>query len=102
MSLASWADTLGAADIDAALPQAVLHSPDATAPGWEAQLARWARAQLAAGHADLHAHVREEADRILLQAALEHTGGHRGQAATLLGVGRNTVGRKLGPGRRRS
>ena len=37
----------------------------------------------------------------LLAAALEHTGGHRGEAAARLGLGRNTLTRKLGPGRRR-
>ena len=40
-------------------------------------------------------------DQALLNAALEHTGGRRVEAAALLGVGRNTVTRKLGPGRKR-
>ncbi|QSX79079.1 nitrogen regulation protein NR(I) [Agrilutibacter solisilvae] len=95
------ADTLGAADVDAALSPAMVDSRQATSPtGWDGLLAQWTRAQLAAGVPDLHAQVRERVDQALLQAALEHTGGHRGEAAALLGLGRNTIGRKLGPARR--
>jgi two-component system nitrogen regulation response regulator GlnG len=38
---------------------------------------------------------------VLLEAALSHSDGHRGAAAEKLGVGRNTLTRKLGPGRKR-
>jgi Response regulator containing CheY-like receiver, AAA-type ATPase, and DNA-binding domains len=34
-------------------------------------------------------------ERILIQVALEHTGGRRQDAARLLGWGRNTLTRKL-------
>ena len=37
----------------------------------------------------------------LIKTALAHTGGRRVEAAHLLGLGRNTVTRKLGTGRRR-
>ena len=65
---------------------------------WEAALADWTRGQLDAGAADIHARAREHFDRVLLQTALEHTDGHRGEAAARLGVGRNTLARKLKPG----
>ncbi len=73
---------------------------DAT-PDWTQSLADWARAELAAGTPDhsskgLHASALEAFDRTLLQAALDHTHGHRQKAAELLGLGRNTVTRKLG------
>jgi two-component system, NtrC family, nitrogen regulation response regulator GlnG len=70
-------------------------------PGWERALAAWAGERLAAGADNLHALARERLDQILLEAALVHTHGHRGEAAQRLGLGRNTVTRKLGAGRRR-
>jgi two-component system nitrogen regulation response regulator GlnG len=68
---------------------------------WESALAAWARAQLHEGAPDLHARARSRLDRVLLEAALAHSEGHRGAAAEKLGVGRNTLTRKLGPGRKR-
>lgn len=68
---------------------------------WQRALAAWAQARLAQGHSDLHAQARAALDRVLLDAALAHSNGHRGEAASALGLGRNTLTRKLGPGRRR-
>jgi two-component system nitrogen regulation response regulator GlnG len=92
-------DTIGTAELDAAFVPAAYET--ARGEDWETALARWARERLAADEADLHADARARFDRILLDAALEHTHGHRGEAATRLGLGRNTVTRKLGPGRKR-
>jgi two-component system nitrogen regulation response regulator GlnG len=39
--------------------------------------------------------AREQLEKIALDCALEHTGGKRVEAARLLGVGRNTLTRKL-------
>ena len=63
---------------------------------WEAALREWASARLAAGAEGIHAEARAAMDRVLMAAALEHTGQHRGEAAARLGVGRNTLTRKLG------
>jgi two-component system nitrogen regulation response regulator GlnG len=68
---------------------------------WDAALAAWARARLDAGEGDLHAQARERFEQALFDAALDHTGGHRGEAAARLGLGRNTLTRRLGPGRKR-
>ncbi len=65
-------------------------------PGWEAPLRAWALDRLAAGAPGIHAEARDRLDRVLLEAALEQTGQHRGEAAARLGVGRNTLTRKLG------
>ena len=65
------------------------------ADAWDASLAEWARARLAAGARDLHAEARERMEHALFEAALERSGGRRGEAAALLGVGRNTLTRKL-------
>ena len=45
--------------------------------------------------------LRERFDQAVLDAVLEHTGGHRQQAAARLGLGRNTLTRKLGAARPR-
>ena len=91
-------ETITIADLDGALAQtqAPLHPGD-----WEVALAAWVRGKLAAGDDNLHAQARERFDRILIEAALAHTQGHRSEAAARLGLGRNTVTRKLGTGRER-
>ncbi|HEX7129582.1 MAG TPA: nitrogen regulation protein NR(I) [Rhodanobacteraceae bacterium] len=71
------------------------------AENWEAALRDWAQLQLAQGRAGLHAHAREKFERALLDAALAAHGGHRQRAAAALGLGRNTLTRKLGSSRKR-
>ena len=60
---------------------------------WRRQLRAWADAELAAGNSLGDAEA--EVEKILLDAALGHTGGKRHEAAKLLGWGRNTLTRKL-------
>jgi two-component system nitrogen regulation response regulator GlnG len=102
MAVLAPGDTITVADLDDALTTDV-----AVAPGdWESALAAWARRELADTTVDanappLHARARARMDQILLDAALAHTRGHRGEAAARLGLGRNTIGRKLGAGRKR-
>jgi two-component system nitrogen regulation response regulator GlnG len=91
--------TLGVHDLDEAAGPLAPASVEGDA--WESALAAWARAQLHEGAPDLHARARSRLDRVLLEAALAHSEGHRGAAAEKLGVGRNTLTRKLGPGRKR-
>ena len=72
-------------------------SPSALAKAdWTRSLAAAVDAALASDVPDIHARLRERFDQVLLEAALAHTGGHRQQAAQKLGLGRNTVTRKLG------
>ncbi|HZH44021.1 MAG TPA: nitrogen regulation protein NR(I) [Lysobacter sp.] len=94
-------ERLGARDIDAALGPAAPSAVAAADDDWDARLRDWAREQLARNADGIHAQARERFDRALLEAALEHTGGRRSEAAARLGLGRNTLTRKLGPGRRR-
>jgi len=68
---------------------------------WRRELAGEVRAALARGDTGLHARLREQFDQTLLETALEHSGGHRQNAAEALGLGRNTLTRKLGASRRR-
>ncbi|WP_070968298.1 nitrogen regulation protein NR(I) [Vibrio sonorensis] len=62
---------------------------------WQQQLAGWAKASLANGDSDLLTYALPEFERILLEVALEHTNGHKQEAAKVLGWGRNTLTRKL-------
>jgi two-component system nitrogen regulation response regulator GlnG len=55
----------------------------------------WARKALFNGRTDLMTEARGELEKIILECALEHTGGKRVEAARLLGLGRNTLTRKL-------
>jgi two-component system nitrogen regulation response regulator GlnG len=73
----------------------------AAAGDWTAGLRGWAQDQLRAGDEGVYARAKERFDHALLDAALEITGGHRQQAAARLGLGRNTITRKLGATRRR-
>ncbi|GAA5066830.1 nitrogen regulation protein NR(I) [Lysobacter panacisoli] len=97
-------DTIGREDLDEALAA----TPGKDSPhvdgddDWDRRLSAWVRAQLELGRDDIHAQARERFERALFDAALEHTGGRRTEAAARLGLGRNTLTRKLGPGRRRS
>ncbi|KRG74363.1 chemotaxis protein CheY [Stenotrophomonas ginsengisoli] len=99
------ADTIDAVDVQAALARGGrLAGPALSGSGldWEGPLARWARQQLEAGTTDVHAQARERLDTTLLEVALALTGGRRAEAASRLGVGRNTLTRKLGASRSRS
>ncbi len=90
-------DSITARDLKSALrSEAVAPTRD-----WSALLAQTAAAALAQGETGLHEKLRERFDRVLLEAALEHTGGHRQHAAEILGLSRNTLTRKLGASRTR-
>src|SRR5690554_2902337 len=80
------------------LPADMLHSQiahDKEANDWKNALRQWANHALQQGATNLLSEVSPEFERILLEAALEHAAGRRGDAAALLGWGRNTLTRKL-------
>ncbi len=86
-------ESIGARDLDR------LFRPGAGAAqggDWTDTLASAVAGALAAGDQDIHARLRDRFDRVLLESALAHSQGHRQQAAQLLGLGRNTLTRKLG------
>ena len=68
---------------------------DSTEIAWSEQLKRWASRELVAGGTDLFGRTQAEMERILIDCALDFTGGQRQKAAELLGLGRNTLTRKL-------
>jgi two-component system nitrogen regulation response regulator GlnG len=63
--------------------------------GWRAGLKRLIEQRLAHGESNILEKLNPEFERILLQAALAHTGGRKQEAALKLGWGRNTLTRKL-------
>ncbi len=70
-------------------------TPSMELPDWESSLAAWARHSLARGDQGLIEQSLPRFEKVLILAALEHTGGRRGEAAEILGWGRNTLTRKL-------
>ena len=68
----------------------------APAAGWEHGLSLWVREQLEAGAEGVHARALDRFEQAVFDAALVHADGNRSEAAARLGIGRNTLGRKLG------
>ena len=62
---------------------------------WQQALGIWAKQSLQAGATDILQTATPEFERVLLTAALHHSGGKKIAAANLLGWGRNTLTRKL-------
>ncbi len=100
LAVLSSSRTIGSADLPARLARVRPVREDASGD-WQAALRRWAEQRLAAGARDLHAEARRGVEQVLFEAALAAHDGHRQQAAKALGLGRNTLTRKLGSSRRK-
>ncbi|MBS0589097.1 MAG: sigma 54-interacting transcriptional regulator, partial [Proteobacteria bacterium] len=73
----------------------------ARSENWRESLQALARARLARGERDIYDALRREFDAALIDAALAENAGRRVHAAEQLGLGRNTLTRKIGAARRR-
>ena len=62
---------------------------------WESALKKWANQQLANGQQTILHDAVPRFEQIMIETALQHTGGRRQDAAKLLGWGRNTLTRKI-------
>ena len=70
-----------------------------TAQSWISALEREAESLLNRGEVGIIDELTRQFEKALIVRALTHTGGRRIEAAHLLGLGRNTLTRKLGPRR---
>ncbi len=78
------------------LPPELLGSEHAAPEGdWAGQLHAWADAELRRGNTRLLDSAVQRFESTLIEVALAHTQGRRGEAAELLGWGRNTLTRKI-------
>ncbi len=80
--------------------QNLAYEPQSQAGTWETLLAQETLALLQDGHQPVYPALKTRFEQALLDAALQFTRGKRQRAAQLLGLGRNTVTRKLGSGRK--
>jgi len=78
------------------LPKEILGASQELIPqDWEAALAKLVRQKLNMGQQDVLDDLLKRFEGVMLKVALDHTSGHRQNAAKLLGWGRNTLTRKL-------
>jgi len=62
---------------------------------WLTPLKRWAEQKLNGGAAGILDEAVPQFEKLMIEVALKKTGGHRQEAAHLLGWGRNTITRKI-------
>ena len=62
---------------------------------WEQLLKQWVEKELAIGNSNILKKAVPVFERIMIESALQHTGGRKRDASDLLGWGRNTLTRKL-------
>ena len=62
---------------------------------WQESLRHWAERQLANGESGILDSATPEFERIMIETAMQKSGGRRQDAAALLGWGRNTLTRKI-------
>jgi two-component system nitrogen regulation response regulator GlnG len=77
------------------LPQELRQEQAGLDADWLLALARQVERMLARGDSNIMDSLGREFEKTLINKALAHTGGRRIEAATLLGIGRNTITRKI-------
>ena len=79
------------AELAPPLPTALAASPE----GWTGLLELQAASMLSAGQFEVMDTLGKQFESVLIKAALKHTHGRRNDAAMRLGIGRNTITRKI-------
>jgi len=70
-------------------------TPASAESDWRRLLEREVASRLARGESGIADHLTRDFESALIAKALQHTGGRRIEAASLLGIGRNTLTRKV-------
>lgn len=82
-------------DLPAELREDVGNTTHSESDNWPQSLQKTIEQQLASGQTEIADNVIPDVERILISAALNHTGGKKNDASKLLGWGRNTLTRKI-------
>ena len=69
--------------------------PASNSGSWEHLLQQWVENELAVGNSNILKKTMPTFERIMIESALQHTGGRKRDASELLGWGRNTLTRKV-------
>jgi two-component system nitrogen regulation response regulator GlnG len=77
------------------LPAELRDEAPAAESDWHTALAREVERMLARGELSIMENLAKRFEKTLISRALAHTGGRRIEAANLLGIGRNTITRKI-------
>jgi two-component system nitrogen regulation response regulator GlnG len=80
-------------DLPPELREAVTRGGDGN--DWLTPLRLWAEQRLNSGVTDILDEAVPQFERLMIEAAMKKSGGHRQEAAKLLGWGRNTITRKI-------
>ena len=86
------AQTVGVGDLPPELREEAAGGGE---PDWTVALRRQAEKALMRGESGIMQALTREFEKTLIAKALQHTGGRRIEAAMLLGIGRNTITRKI-------
>ncbi|KAA1190382.1 nitrogen regulation protein NR(I) [Pseudohalioglobus sediminis] len=82
-------------DLPPELQRDSVSGPTQAVDDWRTPLQRWARSELAQGRSQILEQAVPAFERVMIDAALEHSRGRKRDAADLLGWGRNTLTRKM-------
>ena len=88
--------TLGAAPSAPAMPGSAAPALPLSPEGWVGLLELQAAGMLSAGQMDVMDVLGRQFESALIRTALKHTHGRKNDAAMRLGIGRNTITRKIG------
>ena len=89
------AQSIEVADLPADLREVRAEAQGGVVTDWVKSLEQEVTRRLAAGESNIGDDLTRQFESALIKNALRHTGGRRIEAATLLGMGRNTITRKI-------